>query len=232
MEKTTIEDFKLPDGSVYSGECIKNIYMIELSGEGEIFYPNGDKYIGHFENGNVNGTGKYYFADGDEHHGEFYNGIPNGIGYLNKHESMCLGYYKNGKLNGWAIRLGDKFDFGWWKDGLLVKNETDIVDWAFVKIQNSSFDGSWVRFYKSGKFGFGIPPVKYVDYITPFFGFLFFKDGNITVGSHINQKKEGPVAILSADGNISYAEYQSDTLLKELTILEVRLAHLFGYPVD
>lgn len=232
MELTTINDLLLPDGSVYTGECFKNNSVIELSGEGEIFYPNGDKYIGHFENGNVRGSGKYVFSDGDVHHGEFFNGIPNGIGYLNKHSSMCMGRFKNGKLNGLALRLGDEFHFGWWNDGVLVKDLTDKVDWAFLKIQNSSFEGSWARFYKSGKFGLGIPQVNNEGYIIPFFGFLFSKEGEVTVGSLINQKKEGPVAFFNSEGLISFAEYHRDTFFKELTINELRLAHLLGYPVD
>jgi len=232
MELTTINDFKLPDGSVYTGECIKNNYMIELSGEGEIFYPNGDKFIGHFENGNVNGRGKYFFSDGDRHQGEFCNGIPNGIGYLNKQDLTFIGQFKNGKINGWALRIGKVFEFGWWKEGALIKDETDNVKWAFQKINYSSFDGDLVRIFKNGRFGMGIPQKNNESFIIPFFGFLLFADGCFTVGSHINHKKEGPVAVFDAQGSISYAEYKNDSIFRELTMSELHLVHLLGYPVD
>lgn len=226
MEKITIDEFKLPDGSIYTGDCIKNHSMIELSGEGEIFYPNGDKYIGHFENGNVRGSGKYVFSDGDIHHGEFFNGIPNGVGYLNKHDSMCMGNFKNGRLNGWALRLGDEFDFGWWKDGLLIKNETDKVEWAFSKIQNSSFKGNWVRILEFGNFEMGIPKVNKDGIIISFFGFLFSKEGQVSVGVHSNLLKDGPVAVFNSEGLISYAQYLVDYFLWDLTFSELLELHL------
>jgi len=232
MERIKIENYKLPDGSIYSGECIKNYSMIELNGLGEVLFPNGDKYVGQFEGGAVRGTGKYYFTDGDVHKGEFYNGIPNGIGYLNKHESMCMGNFKNGKLNGWAVRLGDEYHFGWWNNGHLINDVTHMTIWAFQKLQNSRFEGSWARVYNNGIFGLGIPQKQYKDFVTPFFGYHFFKDGNVSLGSQFDFKKRGPAILFKADKSVELAEYSEDKIVKLLTIQEIISTHLFKYPVS
>jgi len=232
MDRTKIENYKLPDGSIYSGECIKNYSMIELNGVGEVLFPNGDKYIGQFEGGAVRGTGKYLFTDGDIHYGEFYNGIPNGIGYLNKHESMCMGNFKNGKLNGWAVRLDDEYHFGWWKDGQLLSDVTQMTNWAFQKLQNSKFEGTWARIFKSGMFGLGIPQKQFTDFVTPFFGYLFFKDGNVSLGCHYDFKRSGSAILFKTDKSIELAEYYEGEIVKLLTIQEIISSHLFKYPIS
>jgi hypothetical protein len=232
MKTINVDNLTLPDGSIYTGECIKNCSMVELKGNGEIYYPNGDKYIGEFEGGNVRGYGKYIFKDGDIHYGWFYDGIPTGIGYLNRHSTMCMGTFKEGLLNGWALRMGERAPiFGWWEKGTLIRNETTNIEWVFGKIQNSNFNGNWARIFQNRIFGLGIPQENYNSYHIPYFGFLFYMDKSVAIGQASNFKKSGHCAFFKADESVEYAEYHDDILTKKSTSYDVRIAHLVGYPV-
>ena len=60
--------YTYPDGNKYKGEVnIKG----EKHGEGEINFPNGEKYVGNFVNNNYHGFGTYTFVDGTFLFGEW-----------------------------------------------------------------------------------------------------------------------------------------------------------------
>ena len=227
METTRVENFELPDGSIYTGECIKNDSWIELKGKGEINYPNGDKYIGEFAEGSVRGKGKYLFSDGDIHYGHFYDGIPNGIGYLNKQSYMCMGNFSDGLLNGWALRINGFTNFGWWKDGILIKEEVSNIKWVFGKINSVDYDKSFVQIFKNGMFGFGL--YKFFnrkDFIHFFYGVLFLKDGSVSVGLHYDLRKVGQCVFFKPNGNIEYAEYLYGNFIEKSPSDLVRTANI------
>jgi len=222
MDTIRVENYELYDGSIYTGECIKmhpNFVGIELTGKGIIAYPNGDKYDGDFYDGKHDGYGKYMFHDGDVHYGWFSDGMPKGVGYLNMNSKMNMGNFTDRSLlNGWGIKLGGDTQIGWWESGKLVKNMTSQIGWAveiivkISEIRNSK--KSWAIHYKNGLFGLGVSQMNYEDYIEPFFGFMFFKDGNASVGFHFDFKKSGFCAYLKNDSSIEYGLYNNDVFEK------------------
>ena len=225
METIRVENFELPDGSIYSGECIKINSLIELKGQGQILYPNGDKYIGEFDGGNVRGYGKYLFSDGDIHYGHFYDGIPNGIGYLNKHYSMCMGNFSNGLLNGWALRINNYDNFGWWEEGTLIKDEVTNIEWVFEMIRTVKFNKSLAPIFKNGMFGFGVHkniPNRFFYY----YGILFLIDGGVFVGQIIDYKKTGYCVFYKSNGEIEYAKYLCDEIIEESNSELVRINNI------
>ena len=211
----TIQNFRLPDGSIYTGECVKNSFSIELKGKGKIYYPNGDSFTGNFEEGFVRGFGKYHFKDGDDHIGYFYDGIPEGVGYLNHHSSMCLGYFQEGKLNGWGMQINSSglFHFGWWENNLLIQDETSDVQWLRTQINEeiNLYKGGLVHiFNKQEAMLFGIPQLEKKSifdnsqYIQPPMGFLFKNTGEVIIGDRIHSSTSGRLVQYTPDRGIIY----------------------------
>ena len=219
METDYVEDFELPGGGLYTGECVNLNGFIELRGEGEINYPTGDRFIGTFDRSSDVIYGKYLFLDGDIHTGWFYNGIPLGIGYLNKksESTVCMGNFTNGLLNGWAVRIKKgQPQFGWWEKGTLTNDQTYNVEWVFDKIRSYDSDGNGAFNYNNGMFGLGIRIKNVIDTYF-YFGFLFYKNGSVSVGLNSNYKKDGLCAFFKSDGSIEYAKYHDDMLVKKYT---------------
>ncbi|MDB2423055.1 trypsin-like peptidase domain-containing protein [Paracoccaceae bacterium] len=81
--------------------------------KGSLTFPNGDKYVGEFKDGEINGQGTYTFASGSKYVGEFKNNNQHGQGtYTFANGNKYVGEFKNNKRNGqgtftWAS--GDKY---------------------------------------------------------------------------------------------------------------------------
>lgn len=219
-ELLNIENYELPNGSVYSGEYIDNYWGIVLQGKGEILFPNGDKYNGEFVNGNVKGYGKYTFVNGDVHYGWF----PDGLGYLNQKTKMFMGtfiYDENALLDGWGIHNTSKSrHFGWWKDGYLVQDETLNLEWIFERFNN--YYENLVHIYsKINRISFGIPQKKVNSIINnntfnqPFQGFLFDDDGNVWVGDILNFIPTGWLVKYGNDKSITYGKWENGELVEK-----------------
>ena len=71
---------------IFQGYLDQNYHIVK---EGKIYFPNGDKYIGSFQNDQLHGWGTYYFSKGDSWTGPFYNGKFHGVGKY---------FYENGLL--------------------------------------------------------------------------------------------------------------------------------------
>lgn len=222
----TIQNYKLPDGSIYTGECRKTLFFIELKGKGKIFYPNGDSFFGNFDNGHVRGFGKYKFHDGDTHTGWFYDGIPNGIGYLNHHSSMILGYFKDGKVNGWGIQISPRglFSFGWWKNNILIQNETENTQWIRAQINRMQYihKAEMVSIYEKNKqILFGIPQLKRKsilngsEYIQQPIGFLFSNTGEVLVSEKLYENVTGWFVKYTPDKKVIYGYWKNGVLERE-----------------
>lgn len=225
-EVDNLSDFELPDGSIYNGECIRKPYgAVELNGIGSILYPNGDKYDGDFKYGRPNGWGKYSFKNGHTHKG-FFNGTPFGIGYLNENYDMAVGNFFDGRLNGWAICYRNrKFKFGYWKNGLLIQDETDKTYWIRYIIcdERLHYRGNLIQISTEHKYiRFGIPERKICMSDNnplvpklPSSGFMFFKDGSVKIGE-IRNEVNGHYIQFNPDKTIEMGTWRDGVLVKPI----------------
>jgi hypothetical protein len=233
-----VENLELADGSIYTGECINLFGTIQMEGKGKLIYPNGEKYIGEFKNGLICGYGTYLYLNKNSHCGHFHlDCIPEGLGYtnvyskeLNAYPKMYMGVFTNGKLNGWGITIGEgKSAFGWWKNNILIRDYSEYVDWAWDIIIGHNHDSKLLRQYKNGLLGIGIPEIK-TDFLSvPFFGFLFYKNGDVLVGKAKSQKKEYFGMLLKSDSEIEYANYENDKIVRLSDYREVSLMNIGSF---
>lgn len=226
MNLDHIEEYRCPDGSIYTGEIKRNGGMIEFTGKGEILFPNGDSYSGYFRYGKVNGFGKYQFLDGDIHSGWFLDGIPFGLGYLNHHSSMALGFFKEGKLNGWGIQINRAglFHFGWWNNNILIQDETANVQWISAQLNEKMgvYKGSLVHIFdKQEIILFGLPQItrkSILDnsqFIQLPMGFCFDNHGNIMVGDRFYLGINGWLVKYTSNRKIVYGYWKNGLLERE-----------------
>lgn len=219
----TLSDYELPDGSIYNGNCIRKPFgSIELNGIGSISYTNGDKYKGIFKYGRPLGWGIYFFKNGHKHKG-YFDDIPNGIGYLNEDYDMAVGNFTNGRLNGWAICYRNKiFKFGYWREGILIKDYTPQTLWIRYEISNHriEYKGNLIQMDEDHTFiRFGIPekplaiptsqfPLSHVPKM-PAYGFEFFKDGTVKVGV-LRNHDSGEYMLCKKDGTIDCGKWKEN----------------------
>ncbi len=126
--------------------CPSNVNVRWTNCYGTYTWPNGDKYVGEYKDGNFNGQGTYFFlADnqfkGDKYVGEFKDNKHNGQGtYTFASGHKYVGEYKDGKYNGqgtFTFASGHKY-VGEVKDG--KKNGQGITFLANGKVDQS---GIW-----------------------------------------------------------------------------------------
>lgn len=222
-DSSYVENLRLPDGSLYTGEVLKLPFdRLEISGSGTVNYPNGDRYEGSFKYGRPFGWGKYTFKNGHTHKGYFDN-YPNGIGYLNEDYSMCLGNFAEGRLQGWGIRyVNHIFKFGYWTKGFLsndyskytldtrkeVTHERKYYRGNLIQIGK---DYSWIRF--------GIPAKVLLPQIgdrpaikSPAIGFEFCADGTVKIG-YIQNHSSGDYILCKTDLSMIYGKWNDNQLI-------------------
>ena len=216
-----IENFLLPDGSIYNGEGKVKFSSLELRGQGEILFTNGDTYNGTFKYGRPLGWGKYTFKNGHTHRG-YFDSYPKGIGYLNENYGMCVGNFNYGKLHGWGICYRNNiFKFGYWEKGKLVKDETRRTLIIRYEITNGRFGyrGNLVQIGKEHDFiRYGIPekllaspdefPISLIPKL-PAMGFEFLIDGTVKMG-WINDHSSGDYVLYKPDGIIEMGKWNEN----------------------
>jgi len=111
----------------YQGE-VKREYILFgdyiLEGLGSKTYPDGDKYVGEWKDGERNGQGIFTFGkgkhEGDKYVGEYKDGVRNGQGtYTWTNGQKYVGEWKDEKENGqgtMSLSNGEKY-VGEFKDG-------------------------------------------------------------------------------------------------------------------
>lgn len=226
----TLYGFKLPDGSLYNGSCIRKPFgTIELDGIGSVLYPNGDKYKGNFKYGRPYGWGIYWFANGHKHKG-FFDNQPRGIGYLDEDYNMAVGNFFEGRLHGWAICYRNRvFKFGFWENDKLVQDETDKTLWVRCEISNlrAQYHSNLVQISQGHELiRFGIPErtinigVKTPNSpIWPAVGFEFFKDGTVKVGE-IKNNASGNYILCKKDGTMEIGHWKENVKDVEKTLID------------
>jgi len=79
-------------GGCTQGDC--------TNGNGTYIFSNGDKYVGHFKNGQMDGKGTLTSHGGGKYVGEFKNGEMNGQGaYTFSDGERYEGQFKNGIMS-------------------------------------------------------------------------------------------------------------------------------------
>lgn len=227
-----IEDFVLPDGSIYNGQCIARYGRVELSGMGEISFRNGDKYEGEFKYGRPYGWGKYSFKIGHSHKG-YFDAYPKGIGYLNEDYDMAVGNFLNGRLNGWGICYRNHiFKFGYWDNGRLSIDKTDDVLWIMYEIGELrlKYRGNLIQIDEPDHnfIRFGVPETKMHlpslrdhTYNWPAEGFEFFKDGSVKAGE-IRNGNSGHYILYKADGTFEGGVWRDNIKVKDKSIRDFK----------
>lgn len=85
----------------------------QKSGEGQIWYPNGDRYHGQWAEDKKHGDGTYFYANGDIYSGSWANDVKAGKGaYVYKRDgSQLVGEFKDGSLSTgkWVFKDGSVF---------------------------------------------------------------------------------------------------------------------------
>lgn len=98
-----VERFRLPDGSYYTGDY-DDVWDRPV-GPGLCAYPDGHEAMGTFI------------------------GIPNGVAYINYGSRMEMGFFTQGLLHGWGIKMGDgDYCFGVFNRGRLIKDCTFLIE--------------------------------------------------------------------------------------------------------
>lgn len=114
-----------------SGDC--------QNGKGAFLLPEGAKYVGEFQQGEITGKGSCYYNDGSWYQGEWLKGYPHGKG---------LKVYASGKR-----------EEGTWRKGYLVKEEEISAQEFIIKgkeankegcVTGDCFNGQGIYIYPSG----------------------------------------------------------------------------------
>jgi len=226
-----IENYNLPNGGTYSGQCRMNGHFVELMGQGQAHYPDGSSYTGTFNYGRPFGLGKYVFPNRHFHWGYFDN-LPNGIGYLNEQTGFTIGSFDDGVLCGWGIKFyNNQFKFGWWENNKLSQDESENVLWCRAAITQR------LRLFKEanliqvsgeelGFIRFGFPNSKTQNRISgkevmlPSVCFKFFKNGSVIVGEFDDNDITGQLLMFSINKTIKFGWWEKSILVKEHNLQE------------
>ena len=124
-------------------------------GNDRIDYPNGDYYIGKYNNEQPNGKGKYYYQNGDWKEGFFISGELHGQGskYFTEYKRTDHGQYKHGNRIGKGIMLwkdGDRYEGEWNADGINGKGKYSFTNgsWREGYFNNGQLHGKG-KYYNS-----------------------------------------------------------------------------------
>lgn len=224
-----IENYNLPHGGTYTGQCRKNGLFVELKGQGRAYYPDGADYQGSFDYGRPYGLGKYTFPNGDFHWG-YFDDIPNGVGFVNEHGGFTLGMFIDGELHGWAIKYyNNLFQFGWWYRNRIIQDESQRVLWVRAMITQRLRLAKEAHLIQVGEenrgfIRFGFPNTKHLnrisgkDNILPSVGFKFLKDGKVIVGEFFDTEITGNLVIYNKDKSCQYGYWENSVLLKPYSL--------------
>lgn len=205
------KEINLPNGSRYYGEYEENIGGIVLKGNGRIEHPNGDNYVGEFNNGYAHGYGIYSFADGESHEGTFSYNEPQGLGlHVYRNKDVYIGWFNNAKRNKFGLYIGQELAFGRWAENKFIEDlsyETRFV----TKMAETGL--GIANYYKKEGFYFG--EKAYNDRIAVL-GIIFYNNGEIYMGKILNGKRHGFGKLLSIhDNSIIEAMWELNVKIKD-----------------
>lgn len=139
---------------------------------------------------------------------------------------MCLGYFLEGKLNGWGIQINScgLFHFGWWVNNVLVQDETQHVKWirTQIKEQMNLYKGTLIHIInQQSAILFGIPQLSRNSifdkskYSQPPMGFLFNNTGELIIADRLYSNINGWLIKYTSEKKIIYGYWENGVLEKE-----------------
>jgi hypothetical protein len=187
---------------------------------GTFTYPNGNKYVGEYKDGNEHGQGTYIFRNGDKYVGEFKNNSYHGQGtFTRANGDKHVGEYRNGHAYGqgmWMFTDGSKY-VGDFKDNMqhgqgtytYPDGSTYVGEWRYGEIT-----GQGKRTFKSGgtyvgESKNGIPHGQ---------GTYSSANGVTYVGELKDGKRHGKGIATSADGRRQEGIWESNKFIREESV--------------
>lgn len=95
------------------------------NGIGRFIFPNSDKYVGEFKNGQLNGNGHYISKNGNEYRGQFKENLRQGYGTFKwANGDTYIGEYQNNERQGEGTYFGvdGTVNEGLWEKGVFIKS--------------------------------------------------------------------------------------------------------------
>ena len=182
-----------PDGEKYIGEWEDG----RQNGQGKLTFFSGNKYEGEFKDGKYSGRGVFTWTDLDKYEGEFKDGKKHGHGiYIQNDGSKFVGEFKNGLKNGKGTlshgkgELDGNLFVGEFKDG--KKHGHGI----YTQNDGSKFIGEFRNGLKNGKGTLTYGKGKF--------------EGDVYEGNFKDEIKEGQGRYTYANGDIYSGEYKND----------------------
>ena len=232
---------------LFKGQMEKNEFndnKKELTGKGELYLKNGEKYEGIFINGKLNGIGRYINDKCICYEGIFNNGILEGKGIRIKtgedgNKRIYKGDLKNYKKEGKGriecktyIYEGDFVNDKKKGKGKLIYNENgnmyegefdndDINGYGLYTFKNKhSYEGEFLNGFFHGKGLYKWPDGcyfkgEYIKGVREGNGEYKFSDGKIYKGPFSNGKPNG-IGIINIDGNNFNCEFKNGKLVTDL----------------
>lgn len=179
-------------------------FMIEENKEIDLCmmtYPNGDVYVGEYQNKNMHGFGTMYYIGGDVQMSRWKDNVAHEFGaYKSKSGINLVGQWKNGLLNGKRCEI--QYPCG----SLYVGEMTDNMmtgEGAMFYANGDMYYGEWVMGNWHGK------------------GTIKYPNGEIYTGEFVHNERRGKGRCVWPSGLIYDGEWADDTLNGE-GILDAR----------
>lgn len=143
----------------------------KISGQGVLFFANGNRYSGNFSDNSANGNGTMYYKDSGRYEGNWSGNKRNGQGtcyYANGNK--YAGNWENDKKNGAGILFyisGDKYEGNWSNDKMngqgvyyLASGAKYVGNYSYNQksgqgiyywSNGDKYDGQWISNQRTGK---------------------------------------------------------------------------------
>lgn len=157
-------------------------------------YPNGDKYMGQWQNGKKHGIGIYYYSDSRTYQGRWRNGKRHGRGTFTMSDgTKYSGVWQNGVIVGEVTCIynnGNRYSGGW-KNGMRHGQGTYIYHKS-SKWFGNEYTGQWKNDMMDG------------------YGVYSYADGAKYEGQWRNNKQHGVGTYYFTDGNKYQGQWKND----------------------
>eukprot|EP00475_Leptophrys_vorax_P045524 TRINITY_DN9474_c0_g1_i4.p1 TRINITY_DN9474_c0_g1~~TRINITY_DN9474_c0_g1_i4.p1 ORF type:complete len:753 (-),score=171.28 TRINITY_DN9474_c0_g1_i4:1171-3429(-) len=165
----------------------------QMNGQGSMYYPNGNIFVGTWVNGQKEGPGSFVWNDGRKFNGNYAAGKPNGFGtFMNALGERYEGNYVDGKKHGkgqYHFQDNSVYD-GDWENNFMHGMGTMIY------FDGTRYEGEWTRDVRGEKGKFFWPNGDVFDGVFAtdgefVGGVIQYGNGNRYEGEVFNGKRNG-----------------------------------------